>query len=229
MKRNTTGDHLSSSLTDLMTSLMVIFVLLLVAKLNNQAGAVGERVEDIIERLKVQGMVGQEGEEIQRNGNLILIVVPEHLMSFKQARAELGGAALSDQGKGYLLRHIPKWAEILCEPDIRKHIDTIVVEGHSDVLGFSKGDDKTNREMNLVLSQQRSMSVVSESLNLLIADEPHKACFLELLSATGRGDAHPRNRLDPFSSQNRRVEFKIRVKSDSEKIIDELSEKRAAK
>ena len=37
MKRRSGSDHLSSSLTDLMTSLMVIFILLLVAKLNHQA------------------------------------------------------------------------------------------------------------------------------------------------------------------------------------------------
>jgi flagellar motor protein MotB len=229
MKKNASGDHLSSSLTDLMTSLMVIFVLLLVTKLNNQAGAIGGRVEDIIERLKLQGLVGQEGEEIQRNGNQIVIVVPEQLMSFKQAKAELGGATLSEEGKGYLERHIPKWAEILCGPEIREQIDTVIVEGHSDIRGFSDGNEQTNKERNLVLSQQRSMSVVSESLNILTDNESRKGCFLEILSATGRGDAHPRDMNDPYSPKNRRVEFKIRVRSDSDRISDEFLEKRAAK
>jgi hypothetical protein len=222
MKRRAAGDHLSSSLTDLMTSLMVIFVLLLVAKLNNQASAFGGRVEEIIERLKLQGMVGREGEEIQRNGNMIVIVVPEQLMSFKQAKAELGGAALSDGGRGYLERHIPNWADILCDSKTRSYIDTIVVEGHSDVLGYSNGNEQTNKEKNLVLSQQRSMSVVSESLNTLAGNEPRKGCFLELLSATGRGDAHPRDAADPYSAKNRRVEFKIRVRSDSERLIGDI-------
>ena len=222
MKRNSGGDHLSSSLTDLMTSLMVIFVLLLVTKLNNQASAFGGRVEDIIEKLKLQGMVGQEGEEIQRNGNMIVIVVPEHLMSFKQATAESGGALLSDDGRGYLGRHIPHWADILCDSEVHSYIDTIAVEGHSDIKGFSDGNEETNKEKNLVLSQQRSMSVVSESLKILADNEARKGCFLELLSATGRGDAHPRDKSDPYSPKNRRVEFKIRVRSDSERLLGDI-------
>ena len=48
MKRSGQTDHLSSSLTDLMTSLMVIFVLLLVTKLNNQASEVTSAVNRVL-------------------------------------------------------------------------------------------------------------------------------------------------------------------------------------
>ena len=55
------------------------------------------------------------------------------------------------------------------------------------------------------------MAVVSEALNTLDRD---RACFLELLSATGRGDAHPLNVQDPYSPENRRVELRIRIRPD---------------
>jgi len=55
------------------------------------------------------------------------------------------------------------------------------------------------------------MAVVSESMNIL---GDYRGCFLDLLSATGRGDAHPLNSNDLSSPENRRVEFRIRVRPD---------------
>jgi hypothetical protein len=57
--------------------------------------------------------------------------------------------------------------------------------------------------------------VVVESLGVLDRTPGERSCFLDLLSATGRGDAHPLNPTDPYSPQNRRVEFRIRVRPES--------------
>jgi chemotaxis protein MotB len=118
---------------------------------------------------------------------------------------------LTPAGRAYLGKTIPKLAEALCQPDVRKQIDTVVVEGHSDKKGFGLGSEQADEQENLKLSQQRSMAVVSESLSLL---NEHRACFLELLSATGRGDAHPLNTRNLYSPENRRVEIRIRIKSE---------------
>jgi outer membrane protein OmpA-like peptidoglycan-associated protein len=217
MKRSSAGDHISSSLTDLMTSLMVIFILLLVAKLNSQAIRTGRTVESVANRLNAL-RVFSAGEKMRQDGDVIVVVVPQELMSFKEAKAEQGGADLSPAGKAYLRGTIPRLASVLCRSDVRKYIDTIVVEGHSDQKGF--GNEKTDKQENLILSQQRSMAVVSESLNVLGAD---RACFLDLLSATGRGDAHPLNRQDLDSPENRRVELRIRVRPDlASAVADKL-------
>ncbi|MGA3025356.1 MAG: hypothetical protein ABSF98_11335 [Bryobacteraceae bacterium] len=210
MKRSTPGDHLSSSLTDLMTSLMVIFILLLVAKLNSQAARTGRTVEYVARRLNA-ARVFNSGEKMRQDGDVIVVVVPQALMSFKEAKAEQGGADLSAEGKAYLRSTIPGLASALCRDDVRKYVDTIVVEGHSDQKGFGTGNERTDKQENLILSQQRSMAVVSESLNILGQD---RACFLDLLSATGRGDAHPLNRQEMDSPENRRVELHIRVRPD---------------
>jgi chemotaxis protein MotB len=210
MKRHTYNDHLSSSLTDLMTSLMVIFVLLLVAKLNNQATGAGRSIDYVMKELESTHLF-KEGETIRKDGDVIVIVVPQQLMSFKQATAEHGGADLSSQGREYLRQNIPRLANVLCGDKIRKHIDTIVVEGHSDKTGWGSGDGGTDQKENLKLSQSRSMAVVSESMEIL---GEKRGCFLDLLSATGRGDAHPIDRVNLSSPENRRVEFRIRVRPD---------------
>ena len=57
------------------------------------------------------------------------------------------------------------------------------------------------------------MAVVEETLNVLGGAD--RGCFLDLLSATGRGDAHPLDTRDLYSPRNRRVELRIRVKPDA--------------
>jgi flagellar motor protein MotB len=211
MKRSSAPDHLSSSLTDMMTSLAVIFILLLVAKLNHEATRTERSMTFVVDQLESQKMFNG-GEKMRRDGDVIVVAIPQELMSFKQATAARGGADLSPQGKEYLRNTVPKLASVLCRDDVRSKIDAILVEGHSDRKGFGKATEQADKEENLKLSQQRSMSVVEESLTIL---GDNRGCFLELLSATGRGDAKPLNVTDIYSPENRRVELRIRVKPDA--------------
>jgi hypothetical protein len=137
MKQSKAGDHISSSLTDLMTSLMVIFILLLVAKLNNQAKRTGRTVDYVAHRLNAAQLF-KAGEKMRQDGDVIVVAVPQEVMSFKEAAAEHGGADLSPLGRAYLRDTMPKLAAVLCKDNIRKYIDTIVVEGHSDSGGVGE-------------------------------------------------------------------------------------------
>ncbi len=210
MRRSTTPDHLASSLTDLMTSLAVIFILLLVAKLNNQATRTDRSIDYVKSELQNKKLFG-EGEKIRKDGDVLVVAIPQELMSFKEAAADQGGADLSPAGRDYLRATIPNLASVLCRKDVRSRIDTIVVEGHSDKKGFGLADEKADEQENLKLSQERSMAVVSEALTTL---GDNRACFLDLLSATGRGDSHPLNVHDLYSPENRRVELRIRIRPD---------------
>jgi hypothetical protein len=138
MKRPGQTDHLSSSLTDLMTSLMVIFVLLLVTKLNNQASEVTSAVNRLLKELQAHARALGDNEKIYSQGDVIVIVIPDELMSFQQGSAQQGGAELAATGRRYLQRHVPGWSALLCDPGVRKDIDTIVVEGHADRRPFGK-------------------------------------------------------------------------------------------
>jgi flagellar motor protein MotB len=191
---------------------MVIFVLLLVTKLNNQASEATSAVLRVLKELKAQAQKrGDDEQNIKKQGDVIVIVIPEELMSFKQGSAQQGGTELSSEGRQYLRRQVPGWSNLLCRPDVRRDIDTIVVEGHADRRPFGKVDQIKSEELNLELSQQRSMAVVAEALDDLNGS-PDRACFLELLSATGRGDTHPLDEKNPDSEKNRRVEVRIRVR-----------------
>lgn len=195
---------LASSMTDLMTSLMVIFVLLLVATLNN-ASAEGENtrnriLEDLKNDLKVFSSQGVQVEQDPADPLALIVLVPSGLLDFS-----VDGTTVPKKGVEFLNRFSPLLAGVTCGK-YRKEIASIVVEGHTD----STGTD----EHNLPLSQQRSLAVVQQTLGALADGD--KACFLDFLSATGRGsrelmvDSRTGNE---DKDRSRRVVFKIRVRS----------------
>ena len=208
------GSGLASSLTDLMTSLAVIFILLLVAMLNNQrqeaAGTkslVLSRLQVALEKFREQGVVVNSDP---KDPLVLLVIVPEDLLKFEKGRSEIPAT-----GFDFLETFTPKFVSTACSTEIRAGISSIVVEGHAS----SEGRESDN----LSLSQRRSMAVIQQSLAVLDgsnrpdAPEDHK-CFLSLISATGRGSAEPVFvNGEEDRPHSRRVVFKIRSKSLEER------------
>jgi outer membrane protein OmpA-like peptidoglycan-associated protein len=208
------GSGLASSLTDLMTSLAVIFILLLVAMLNNQrqqaAGTkslVLSRLEAALEKFKEQGV---EVKSDPTDPLVLLVIVPEDLLKFERGKSDIPAT-----GYEFLGTFVPKFVSTACSTEIRQGISSIVVEGHAS----SEGKESDN----LSLSQRRSMAVIQQSLGVLDssdrpdAPEDHK-CFLSLISATGRGSAEPVYvNGEEDRPHSRRVVFKIRIKSLEER------------
>jgi hypothetical protein len=208
------GSGLASSLTDLMTSLAVIFILLLVAMLNNQrqqaAGTkslVLSRLQAALEKFREQGVVVKSDP---KDPLVLLVIVPEDLLKFEKGRSEIPSA-----GFVFLQTFVPKFVSAACSTEIREGISSIVVEGHAS----SEGRESDN----LSLSQRRSMAVIQQSLVVLDgsnrpdAPEDHK-CLLSFISATGRGSAEPVYvNGEEDRPHSRRVVFKIRIKSLEER------------
>jgi len=213
------GDSLSSSLTDLMTSLMVIFILLLVATWHNAAAKVENTRNLILDKLSrdlqefAQKGVSVEKDPADPLG--LLVVVPAGLLNFIKDSSDL-----PDAGNDFLLQFTPRLAATACNDTYKKEISSIVVEGHTDTDGTD--------EINLPLSQRRALSVVQKTLDILGRGEPtQKQCFLDFLSANGRGskdwlkDANGKE----DKPRSRRVVFKIRVRSFEPQLIQITSSK----
>jgi|ERR1700733_7037685 outer membrane protein OmpA-like peptidoglycan-associated protein len=205
--RRSSNNSLGSSLTDLMTSLMVIFVLLLVATLNN-ATAEGENsrnriLESLTIDLKDFAQAGVRVEKDPADPLGLLVLVPQGLLDFAVDRAEIPAG-----GVKFLSVFSPRLAGTACSERYLREISSIVVEGHTD----STGSD----EHNLQLSQERSLAVVQRTLDILgnVAPED-RACFLDFLSANGRGSKEPilGSTGNEDKDRSRRVVFKIRVRS----------------
>lgn len=206
MEEPNSPDHLSSSLTDLMTSLMVIFILLLLVFVNRTAGKDSAMTDALLKRLrhdmKPQGFNEKTIRPDPRDRNAILVIVPDKLMNF-----ETGKSMLRPEGEQFLRQYIPDFAAVLCGDQFRSSIESIVVEGHTDRQHYA-GSAEESENRNLKLSQDRSMEVVKNALADLSGMEAKRGCFLEKLSASGRGEQEQ----EATPDESRRVILRIRVK-----------------
>lgn len=203
----TDSDHssgLANSFTDLMTSLAVIFILLLCASLNNAFQKGQNTRQNILEKLQkeLQEYIAK-GVEVKKDDKdplALLILVPEGLLEF-----QFDKATIPSRGTEFLKVFVPRFSKIIYSEDFRNDIGSVVVEGHTD----SQGSD----QYNLKLSQERALEVVKQCLNILSSEEDLTLYFLRVLSATGRGKRDPYYEDD---AKNRIVVFKIRVRSFEE-------------
>jgi outer membrane protein OmpA-like peptidoglycan-associated protein len=211
-RENNSG--MSSSFADLMTSMAVIFILLLCASLNNaQQEGQTTRNSVLAEMQKALRDFVAGGIEVKSDPKDplgLLVLVPEDLLAFKFDHADLSPA-----GESFLKSFIPKLSRIVCLPQFANEINSIVVEGHTDSSGTARH--------NWDLSQKRSMAVVRASLNILDENNVNeeKSTFLQLLSASGRGSAElitgPSG--EENSPSSRRVVFKLRFRSIEQKPL----------
>lgn len=206
--------HMAASFTDLMASLMVIFVLLFVATVNNATASrekvQGDLLETLREQLAAKGLDTTAIRRDERDPYAIVIVMPDSLLF------ERDSARVRDGGQRYLNDVTPTLSGILCSGDRQGHIDNVVVEGHTDTTyaGYQRTADY-GRAYNLRLSQARSMEVVKTSLNAIAGSGADaRDCFRRMLSASGRGQEEPLSGIRGDDSRQRRVVFKIRVKAD---------------
>jgi outer membrane protein OmpA-like peptidoglycan-associated protein len=204
------SDHLSSSLTDLMTSLMVIFILLLLVFISSSAAKDAVLTDVLLAKLKhdlhPQGLNPQSIRPDPKDRNAILVIVPGKLMNFDVQKSDL-----KPEGRQFLWNYIPAMAQVLYSPEFRDNIESVVVEGHTDSQKWGNTQDESQAN-NLRLSQDRSMTVVKEALASLHGSPAYRSYFLEKLSATGRGEQDP----ERTDSESRRVIFRIRVKARSQ-------------
>jgi outer membrane protein OmpA-like peptidoglycan-associated protein len=215
------ADHespgLANSLTDLMTSLAVIFILLLVSMVNNTQQRARVTRNEILAELnpKFDSFVVPEtmeriAVEPDKNDPLsLLVVVPQGFLNF--ATNEF---TISEKGQAFLEQFVPKLASTVCSDQFRDQIGSIVVEGHAD----PRGSD----EHNIVLSQNRASAVVIRCLATL-SRPAERECFASLLSASGRGKGENEGKQlsEEEMARIRRVQFKIRVRSLEERELQE--------
>ncbi len=209
------ADHedasLTQSITDLMVSLFVVFVLLLVHYINRQYQETRQQTLSVKQML-MQSLNKQQitATEDPLDPLALLITVRDDTLQF-----DINKSTLKPAGKEFLRSFLPKLAAVLSSDMFRNDIGSIVIEGHTD----SSGDD----EHNLRLSQDRSYEVLRFALDDKRLDNEQQEFFLDRVSANGRGERVllPLQSKPGFEnkSQSRRVEFKIRIKSFEQKQV----------
>ncbi len=192
----------TSGVADLMTSLAVIFILLLVAYMTrvedgnaNPARshatptAITPRLDPIYPRLE------------DNKPSTHTITVPDTAINF-----EFGKSTLLPMAETFLSETMPHYAALVCKPGVQE-VEAFVIEGYTDDLG----DDIRN----LRLSQERSFAVLAKSLEVIREKLPWAyECFLQKATANGRGrqDLLRNDAGQPAREKSRRVIFKIHMR-----------------
>jgi len=205
MQRKTSGsDHLAHSFTDLMTSLMVIFVLLLLVFLNRQASVntsvARTMASDLRQQLEATGLGAQI---LQNDPYTVVFEGPQDSLTFERDRH-----SLKPKGDKFLKEEMPSLAGIVCSEKYRAGVESLIVEGYADdALNRGLPVEKSHN-LNLKLSQDRSREVVRKSMTAL-EDEALRECLAEKISVSGRAMQDFKSE----SKENRRVAFKVRLSS----------------
>ena len=196
---------LASGIADLMTSLAVIFILLLAAYVT--------RIED--GNAKPPSPKGSVTSELEHqlqphhltvetknsDPHVLSVVVPDAVLNF-----EFGKSALLPPAEAFLAETMPHYATMIC--GLQGHeVESFVIEGHTD----DQGDDIRN----LKLSQDRSFAVLVKGLEVIRTRLPWAyECFQQKTSANGRGRQdllhNEAGQLD--RDKSRRVIFKIHLR-----------------
>ncbi len=216
---------LTVGVTDLMTSLAVIFILLFSAYVTKVSETESQATESqakvpvppapVLERKTartttddIKGLLRAHFQRFDLSldadpldPNVVRIVVPDALLNF-----EFGKGSLSSVADRFLADAMPSYATLLCGT-LRDRIDSLMIEGHTD--------DRGSDIYNLKLSQERSLNVMVKGLEVIQDSAPWAyRCFHEKTSASGRGrqdlvldDSRVLDR-----DKSRRVVFKIRLR-----------------
>jgi len=214
----------SISISDLMSALLLIFILLLSGTLLKLSEQETEKQHTILQLKEQQEknaeLLGTISEQEKAKRSIIaqlegemdqfdIEVVPETgAIRIKEAVLfDFGKFELKPEGGIFLYQFIPKYAKILlAKQEIRKQIAQIIIEGHTDNIG--------GYSYNMKLSLDRADSVASYIYSEKFGDFEHKDIFQEKLSVNGRSYMNPisDNDTDENRRKNRRVEFKFSFK-----------------
>ncbi len=223
MKRTTTQgtgpSQTTLGITDLMTSLVIVFILLFAAQFSKVSSAAQSELQDNKEdvRTALRDHIQRLGLSLDadpRDPLALVIVVPEDRLTF-----EFGKSTLSPAADQFLVDALPFYVEALCGP-LRDKIDSLAIEGHTDDYGSDA--------FNLKLSQERSLAVMVKGLEVIQTAKPYSyQCFQEITSATGRGrqDLMYESTSVINREKSRRVIFKIRLRSAEQRHQTEQSAK----
>lgn len=228
MKKRTTNieekveNVFALSTGDLMAGLLFIFILLLMGALL-QVQEKAEQDEEIVrkyDQIKTQLYIDLQAE-FKDDLPVWRAVIDSTLCVRFQEPAMLfdnNQAILKTNFKEILNDFYPRYIAILNKPEYRDNIEEIRIEGHTDSNG--------SYFHNMELSQNRTRAVLEYCMSIMRPDQIEWA--KNYITANGLSSSHPilKNGIED-KDLSRRVEF--RVKTNAEKQLEEITEKRRLK
>ena len=198
------------SFADMMSALLMVFVLLL-------AVVVFDYREDLAEKeQQIEDIKGVKNDIIAalmaefEDSNIDLVIDPNTgaIQLATNILYAYNSAEITAEGKKTLAQFIPKYLDILLQDKYRDDIASIIIEGHADNTG--------EYLYNLGLSQERAFSVLKIIYSKDFPKFEQQDYSKQVVTANGRSNVVPVYKEDGSydADGSRRVEFLFRLKEE---------------
>ncbi|ASA95761.1 MULTISPECIES: OmpA/MotB family protein [Anoxybacillus] len=210
------------SYADLMSAMLMVFALLLMVVILDYRELLEKKEKQIKEVVSVKTEIIQAlTEEFKKSNMSIEIDQQTGAIRFPGSILfKTNSSEISEEGKVFLKKFIPKYLGILLQDRFRNEISSIIIEGHTDKQGTYM--------YNMSLSQARAYSVLAYIYGDQFPNFKERELSKKYITANGRSFSSPltneKGQYDP--ERSRRVEFLFRLKEDEaikaiEKLVNE--------
>lgn len=208
--------HFWPSFTDLLTSVLLCFILIFIIMMVIKSFQIKEMKETIDQIMGVRVDLIQDLNEEFSDSGIEIDEKTGALLFNTDILFEYDSATLKPEAFQFLDEFVPAYLDVLLENGYEEYISEIIIEGHADQDGTYL--------YNLELSQQRAYRVAEY---ILSDDFPYKNIQEHLQAKlTVNGRSYTDGRTDDngnYSNQaSRRVEFKFRLKD--QEILEKTRE-----
>lgn len=207
-KRENDEAHFWPSFTDLLTTILLCFILIFIVMMVIKSFQIEEMKRTVDQILGVRvNLVNDLKKEFSGSGIMVdektgaIIFDTDILFEFDQAQ-------LKQESYQFLDEFVPKYLDVLLGSGYEEYIAEIIIEGHTDRSG--------GYLYNLELAQNRALSVASY---ILSEDFPYKNIqehLQEKLTVNSKSytDFRTDESGEYSAEDSRRVEFKFRLKDE---------------
>ena len=204
------------ALSDIMTALMLLFLLISVVHMIKVEDSV--KIPQIFKQT-TQGLDKKLRNEFDKDLKAWGAVIDKDLtIRFSQSDIlfAVGSATLNEKFKAILDDFFPRYLKILMDDEFRDNIEEIRIEGHtSSFWGKTEGDESYLK--NMTLSQERTRAVLEYIISS--SNDEQKEWLKKYFRAIGFSSAklldsnsQPiTNKADEDPAKSQRVEFRVRT------------------
>lgn len=239
MKKNLDNDNITSSIADLMSALMIIFLFISISymlQISQEKESISQMAENYKREKQNMTEIASKFQltkyaiyqdllkEFKDELTLWNAVIDRETLSVRFKEPDIffktGDKQLNNNFKKILDDFFPRYIKILSQKKYKDEIEEIRIEGHTSSEWSEKNTPLESYFKNMALSQARTRSVLEYVMSL---PELRKYQNFLISKVTANGLSYSqriiKNGKEDFK-QSRRVEFRIRT--TAEKHIEEI-------